>query len=194
MLQLRLLWLPVLLTGLLLTACDPARRVQRYSYLYDTPVEPSRPRPNTGRTSPAGDDDLGPLKPAGSLSAAEARTVVRTALSYRGTRYKYGGTTRKGMDCSGLVCTAFAEVGKALPRSAADMARQGRKVNRGKLQPGHLVFFSAKNGVRIDHVGLVVKVKGKQIEFVHASTSKGVRVDSLDDPYWDKRFRKAVAY
>ena len=201
MLQLRPLWLLVLLTGLLLTACDPARRVQRYSYLYDNPAAPTDPvrprtRPAAPDPAPSADPDPedGPMKPAGSLSASEARTVVRTALSYRGTRYKYGGMSRKGMDCSGLVCTAYAEVGRQLPRSSAQMAREGRKVARSKLQPGHLVFFSAKNGIGIDHVGLVVKVKGKHVEFVHASTSQGVRVDSLDDPYWDKRFRKAVAY
>ncbi|RMG67164.1 MAG: NlpC/P60 family protein [Bacteroidetes bacterium] len=192
MFQLRLFWLPILFAGLLLTACDPSRRVQRYSYLYENTDDP--PRPRTRPTVPIPEDDPGPLTPAGTLSASEARVVVRTALSYQGTRYKYGGMSRRGMDCSGLVCTAYSEVGRELPRASAQMAKQGKKVSRSKLQPGHLVFFSAKNGLGIDHVGLVVKVKGKHVEFVHASTSQGVRVDSLDDPYWDKRFRKAVAY
>lgn len=118
--------------------------------------------------------------------------IIKTARSYLGTKYKYGGMNRKGIDCSGLVCTAYRSVDRELPRSTTQMAKTGRQVNKRRITVGDLVFFSANNGSRINHVGLVTSTKGNEIEFIHATTSNGVRTDKLSAVYWEKRFRRAV--
>ncbi|WP_299432747.1 C40 family peptidase [uncultured Aquimarina sp.] len=119
---------------------------------------------------------------------AKTKAIIKTALSYKGTRYKYGGTTKKGMDCSGLVYTSFKKGEVVLPRTSRAMSTQGTKISLKKVAIGDLLFFKTnKNKNRINHVGLVVSI-GKQIQFIHASTSKGVTVSSLDERYWNNCF------
>ncbi|MEM7655139.1 MAG: C40 family peptidase [Bacteroidota bacterium] len=145
---------------------------------------PERPVPQPNRPKSA--------KATGSLNRDQVSTVVQTALDYYGTPYQYGGMSRTGMDCSGLVCTAFRAINWNLPHSSQSLAQQGTPIRKHSLQPGHLVFFSAKNTQTINHMGLVTKVVHGQVYFVHATVSRGVRQDRLDDPYWKVRFRKAV--
>ena len=108
--------------------------------------------------------------------------VAFEALRYVGTPYKYGGSDRKGMDCSGLVNVVFRNFGVSLPRRSRDIATSGMEVSPDSLMPGDILAFSSKPGGRVNHVGIYVG-KGK---FVHASTSRGVVVDSLDK-YYRKR-------
>lgn len=114
-------------------------------------------------------------------------------MTYQGTPYRYGGMNSKGIDCSGLICVAYQAIDRQLPHSSETLLRSGKQVARDQLQPGHLVFFSAKGGRKIDHVGLVSAVHGEHVEFIHATVSAGVRVDRLDEGYWKSRFREAVA-
>ncbi len=103
-----------------------------------------------------------------------------------GVPYRYGGNTSKGVDCSGLVVEAYRDVyRKKLNRSASEMLYGNcRKINRGKLREGDLVFFQVGKGRKrsIDHVGIYLK----DDRFIHASTSRGVIVSSLNEPYYRK--------
>lgn len=117
--------------------------------------------------------------------------LLAEADSYLGTPYRYGGMTRNGIDCSAFVLSVFgATMGMTLPRVAASQAQEGEKINRDEIQKGDLVFFS--HGRRISHVGIVHSVSPEgDIRFIHAATSRGVMVSSLDDSYWGPRFRFA---
>lgn len=118
--------------------------------------------------------------------------ILSEAESYLGTPYRYGGTSRSGIDCSAFVLSVFGvAAGMDLPRVAADQSQEGEAVERTELQKGDLVFFSHRKG-RISHVGIVEEVtpEGK-IKFIHAATSKGVMVSSLDDNYWGPKFQFA---
>jgi cell wall-associated NlpC family hydrolase len=119
--------------------------------------------------------------------------VIDAARSYTGTPYKYGGTSRSGMDCSGLLCNSFRAIDVSLPRSSADQSNLGQEVKMGDLQPGDLVFFATSNKKRkITHVGLVTERIGKDnIKFIHASSSLGVVETNIFADYYQKRFRVA---
>ncbi|MFH6603519.1 C40 family peptidase [Maribacter algicola] len=122
-----------------------------------------------------------------------ADKIINTALTYSGTRYKYGGTTKKGMDCSGLLYVSFGEHDIALPRISYQMAEEGRRIRINKVKKGDLLFFkTSKRKRRINHVGMVVAVEGDDIKFIHASTSRGVIVSSLREGYWNYAFVKAT--
>lgn len=111
--------------------------------------------------------------------------VVHRAQAYIGTPYRNGGTTSRGMDCSGLVYTVYRAFGIALPRTSSSQASFGRPVERSQLQPGDLVFFATSGGRRVTHVGIY----SGHGEFIHASTrSRRVRFDRLDERYFRKRF------
>lgn len=106
-----------------------------------------------------------------------------------GTPYRYGGSSKSGTDCSGFVGEVFKKVyGKQLERSSDDQARKDvRKVGKHKLKTGDLVFFrTARKSKKIDHVGIFLK----DGQFIHASTSKGVIVSSLDEDYYKRTWKK----
>lgn len=119
--------------------------------------------------------------------------IIQTARSYIGTPYKWGGTTRAGMDCSGLLYNSFMVVGVAIPRTSRDQARYGTKVSFYDLRPGDLVFFAGKKGSRkVTHVGMVTEVKDKHnVQFIHASSSLGVVENNIYSNYYRGIFVKA---
>ena len=119
--------------------------------------------------------------------------IVSNALEYKGVRYKFGGTTNRGMDCSGVIYVAFGSENVQLPRISRDMAKRGKKIPLSKVEKGDLLFFRTNKSKRsINHVGLVVSNKKGQISFVHATTSRGVIVSFLSEKYWNKAFVKAT--
>lgn len=120
--------------------------------------------------------------------------VIHAARSYIGTSYKYGGTTKAGMDCSGLMGASFRSVDIQLPRTSDEQSRKGMRVNLKDIQEGDLVFFTDKKGHKnITHVGLVTEVKNKDfIKFIHSSTKLGVVEDNLFADYYISIFVKAV--
>jgi cell wall-associated NlpC family hydrolase len=123
----------------------------------------------------------------------KAEDVISTALTYSGVRYRYGGTSRKGMDCSGLLYVSFLEHNVPLPRISYQMANEGNRIQITEVTKGDLLFFkTSKRGKKINHVGLVVAVQGDDVKFIHATTSRGVIVSSLQEGYWNYAFVKAT--
>lgn len=126
-----------------------------------------------------------------TTSLSKVDKIINTALTFSGTRYKYGGTTKKGMDCSGLLYVAFGEHDISLPRVSYSMAEQGKRIKVKNVEKGDLLFFkTGRKGKRINHVGMVVVVED-EIKFIHASSSRGVIVSSLREGYWNSAFVKA---
>ena len=99
------------------------------------------------------------LSSCGSARKARERkadTVIQTARGYTGTPYKWGGTTRSGMDCSGLLINSFNAIDYKIPRTSEAQSKLGKKVKIDKLERGDLVFFATgKKKRKITHVGLV---------------------------------------
>lgn len=127
------------------------------------------------------------LKYSSKSERKKIQSIIKYAKSFDGTRYKYGGTTKKGMDCSGLVYTSFKKEDIILPRTSRAMSTQGKKIKLNKLQHGDLLFFKTSKKNVINHVGIVVQTKG-EIKFIHASVSKGVTISSLNERYWKNCF------
>ncbi len=124
------------------------------------------------------------------LTKGRGSDIVRTARKYLGVRYKYGGSSPHGFDCSGLVVYVYKKNGIQLPRSAKDQFRAGRKISRRTIKPGDLMFFRTGSS-RYSHV---VIYAGKN-RFIHApSSGKTVSYDDLSKPYWKKRYVGAVTF
>ncbi|MBK5308639.1 MULTISPECIES: C40 family peptidase [unclassified Pseudomonas] len=121
-----------------------------------------------------------------------ADSILERGMSLIGTRYRFGGTSEAGFDCSGFIGYLFREeAGMNLPRSTREMINvDAPLVARSALKPGDLLFF-ATNGRRgrVSHAGIYLGDN----QFIHSSSRKsgGVRIDSLGDSYWSKTFIEA---
>jgi cell wall-associated NlpC family hydrolase len=113
----------------------------------------------------------------------ERRKVLDEAEGWIGTPYQFGGYTRSGVDCSGFVCNVFGSVSRKMPRNSAEQASVGESVTLSQAQPGDLVFFNT-SGAGVSHVGILLDSGS----FIHASTSNGVTVSRLSEPYYQSHF------
>lgn len=163
------------------------RRRAESSYIARNTARPrsSRPTYASARTRRSSSPDYSNTV---ALSDSDREGVIGTAMSRMGTRYRWGGTTPAGFDCSGFVGYVYSRNGKRLPRTASEQSKQGQSVGKGNLKKGDLVFFRTTRSSRVSHVGIYVG-EGK---FVHASSGGGrVKVSSLSDSYYSKRFAGA---
>ena len=117
------------------------------------------------------------------ITSRQGAQVVATGKKYIGVPYVFGGTTPKGFDCSGFIQYVFNELGYSIPRLADEQYKLGRAAKVNELEPGDLVFFSTYEP-SASHCGIYVG----DGNFMHASSSKGIRIDSLSNEYWRPRF------
>jgi len=124
-------------------------------------------------------------KPTRDVAAAERNEVVEYAKTFLGTPYRNGGTSRNGIDCSGLVTNVYRNFSVSLPRTSLDQSRAGEPIERARVAPGDLVFFKTSRSQPVSHVGIYIG-DGR---FIHASTSaRRVRIDELQSDYFRKRY------
>lgn len=127
----------------------------------------------------------------GKLSGS-MKSILKDAENYLGTPYKFGGNTSSGLDCSGLTTKVFEENGLKLPRRSADQANTGKNIDLKEAKPGDLIFFATAGGTKVSHVGIVHTIENDgEVKFIHASTSKGVIISSLNEKYWNKAYLHA---
>jgi cell wall-associated NlpC family hydrolase len=115
--------------------------------------------------------------------------ILNQAFSFLGTPYRMGGNNRSGMDCSAFVISAFQGfIPLELPRLSSGQSALGEPVDNHNLKRGDLLFFQTR-GRRISHVGIVheIDTDGK-IKFIHASSSRGVSISSLNETYWQNKY------
>lgn len=105
---------------------------------------------------------------------------------WRHVQHRTGGISKNGIDCSGLVYRTYrTKLGINMPRSTEYQSKTGQAIKQEQLRAGDLVFF--KTGIFTRHVGMYID-KGN---FLHVSTSKGVMISNLEDPYWSDTYWKA---
>ncbi len=118
------------------------------------------------------------------LESLPSKTLLENVDDWYGVRYRTGGNTKTGVDCSGFTVAVYAAVyGIALPRVSREQYRISQKISTTELQEGDLVFFNTR-GSGVSHVGVYL---GNN-KFIHASVSKGVMVNGLFEPYYLQRF------
>ena len=122
--------------------------------------------------------------------------IIQKADSFLGVPYDYGGTTREGMDCSGLIYVAYLSENIRIPRVSKDMAEAGTEVPISDTQPGDILCFLNSSKTRVNHVALVTENQGGIVTFIHATEKKGVIYNTNKDGawigHWRKFFLKAV--
>lgn len=122
-----------------------------------------------------------------------AKDILSLARTFTGVRYRRGGMSPKGFDCSGFTSYIFSQFGYELKRSSRDQYRcNGEEVDPMQVQPGDLIFFTGSNSrsKAVGHVGIVVDgdpVTG-EITFIHSACSSGITVSTTTEPYYAKRF------
>ena len=118
----------------------------------------------------------------------EVETLTNTKLfefieDWWGVKYRYAGTTKKGVDCSAFTSLLMLSVfNLQVPRTARKQFASCKKIDKDDLTEGDLVFFNTRGG--ISHVGLYIS----DGYFVHSSSTQGVTISNLDEPYYNKRF------
>ncbi|MCK0123693.1 NlpC/P60 family protein [Gelidibacter sp. F2691] len=136
--------------------------------------------------------DLFPLEDIAPTVYSRADRIIDYAFAFDGVKYKRGGTSKEGMDCSGLVVTTFESENIFLPRISRDIALTGDKVDIKQVDKGDLLFFATRRNSRIiSHVGIVTTARDGFVEFIHASTSNGVIVSNMAEKYWYYAFIEA---
>ncbi len=116
--------------------------------------------------------------------------VIDFARKHLSVRYRSGGSSTRGFDCSGFTRFCFNHFGVTLPHSSAAQGDVGEAIDKEAAKPGDLILFKghSSGGSRIGHVGLITEVIGNQIKFIHSAWNGGVRYDYLNADYYQRRF------
>lgn len=179
----------------MLSGCGIVKKRTTYGKNRTVTVESDREDSN-GETREAqtnGDIGASEISLEEEVILEKADNIVETALKFTGVKYKYGGTTKRGMDCSGLLYVSFSSHDIEIPRISHMIADQAEPINIKKVARGDLLFFKTnRRGKRINHVGLIVAINGDDIRFIHSTSSRGVIVSSLKEGYWNSAFVKAA--
>ncbi len=145
---------------MILSACGPARNTQRSQY--------------NDRTQP--------------LTSRQKKELVKEAKKWLGTSYRYGGHSRQGTDCSGMVMEVYRKVcNVSLPRSSHEQQAYCKDIKKKDLTEGDLIFFCTGSAGRVSHVGMYIG----DGQMVHASSSRGVIISELDDRYYSRTYHSS---
>jgi len=119
-----------------------------------------------------------------SAATTEASDIIANGKDLLGTPYKFGASSSTGyFDCSSFVQYVFKQSDIKLPRSSSEQASYGDKVSKSSLSQGDLMFFKT-NGKSISHVAIYIGDN----KMIHASSSKGVTIDSINNSYWKNKY------
>lgn len=122
-------------------------------------------------------------------NSSVVNAILKDAEKYLGTPYKFGGNNNSGFDCSGFTLRVFQENNYKLPRRSVEQSKVGKYITLNEIRPGDLLFFATNGGRQVSHVGIVYSISNEgEINFIHASTSKGVIISSLNQKYWNKAY------
>jgi cell wall-associated NlpC family hydrolase len=142
-------------------------------------------------SAPVYDSTLPSVMVAGERVNLNDTAKVKNILNqqyadWQQVKYRLGGLSNKGIDCSGLVYRTYREkLGIDVPRSTEYQSKVGKSINKSQLKAGDLVFF--KTGIRTRHVGMYID----NGNFLHVSSSKGVRISNMKNPYWANVYWKS---
>lgn len=117
-------------------------------------------------------------------------SIIDFADNFLGVRYRYGGKSKKGFDCTGFVQTVYNKFGYLTPRSSSAIKTVGKEVKRKDAQIGDIIYFTGRNAKskRPGHVGIITEIKNGTIFFIHASVNYGISYSSTNSKYYKRRY------
>lgn len=127
-----------------------------------------------------------------TFSIQENKEIIQASKQFMGIPYRNGGMDLDGMDCSGFLFSLYAGNSFIIPRTTGLQMEFGYPIEKSSIETGDWLFFKTNGAAQINHVGLVTQITSKNILFIHASTSKGIREDDLYQSYWTRSFVKAL--
>ncbi|MBO9586975.1 MAG: C40 family peptidase [Flavobacterium sp.] len=167
---------------------EKADAIQATKNVQEPSLQTEAPSNQIAETAPEIKKDSSYVRIGGNHSEL-IEQLIANATENIGTRYRSGGTTKAGFDCSGLMICTFNNFDIKLPRSSIEQSRIGTRVSTEEAQKGDLIFFRTNGRRHINHVGMIVEVaEGGEIKFVHSSTHGGVMISSTKEPYYTRTF------
>lgn len=118
------------------------------------------------------------------IDIVKKNILLKESEKWIGTKYKWGGTDKNGIDCSAFVQTVYRDaLNIPLPRVSRQQYNKSYKIDKTTLEIGDLVFFRKRG--KVFHVGIIKEIDGNNIKFIHSSSSRGVTISNLNKGYWN---------